>query len=121
MLSYFPDLYVMGQKMESAYTEQVMALSNLKSWGEFVMAIVIMAFFPALFEEIFFRGAVQNLLERWWQKPLLAIIATSRLVFTFWKVSLKSGGKLHLKNMTCWNRQAYCMTFLQIKTHNIGF
>ncbi|MBK8496469.1 MAG: CPBP family intramembrane metalloprotease [Chitinophagaceae bacterium] len=68
ILFYFPDLYAIGEKMELAYTEQVMALSNLKSWGEFVMAIVIMAFFPALFEEIFFRGAVQNLLERWWQK-----------------------------------------------------
>ncbi len=79
ILFYFPDLYAIGEKMELAYTEQVMALSNLKSWGEFVMAIVIMAFFPALFEEIFFRGAVQNLLERWWQKPLLAIIATSLL------------------------------------------
>ena len=79
LVSYFPNLNALGKSMEDAYTEQVMALSNLKSWGEFFMAIVIMAFFPALFEEIFFRGAVQNLLERWWKMPLLAILVTSLL------------------------------------------
>ena len=79
VLANFPDLNAMGMRMEDAYNEQVLALSNLKSWGEFFMAIVIMAFFPALFEEIFFRGAVQNLLERWWKAPLLAVIVTSLL------------------------------------------
>lgn len=79
VLANFPSINAMGMRMEDAYTEQVMALSNLKSWGEFFMAIVIMAFFPALFEEIFFRGAVQNLLERWWKKPLLAVLAASLL------------------------------------------
>jgi len=79
ILTNFPSINAMGMRMEAAYTEQVMALSNLKSWGEFFMALVIMAFFPALFEEVFFRGAVQNLLERWWKKPLLAILVTSLL------------------------------------------
>lgn len=79
LLKNVPNLYALGLQMEAAYTEQVLALSNLKSWPEFLMAIVIMAFFPALFEEIFFRGAVQNLLERWWKMPLLALIVTSFL------------------------------------------
>ncbi len=79
ILVNFPKLNAMGMVMEEEFTKQVMALSNLKSWGEFFMAIVIMAFFPALFEEILFRGAIQNLLVRWWRKPLLAIIVTSLL------------------------------------------
>ena len=79
MLKNFPVIKAWGFILEAEYTKQVMALSNLQSWGEFLMAIVIMAFFPALFEEIFFRGAVQNLLVRWWKKPLLAIIITSLL------------------------------------------
>lgn len=87
ILGNFPDLFARGMRMEEAYTKQVMALSNLKSWGEFLMAILIMAFFPALFEELFFRGAVQNLLERWWKKPLLAIIVTS-LLFSFIHMSV---------------------------------
>lgn len=87
ILSNFPKLYTWGQQMENTYTEQVVALSNLKSWGEFFMAIVIMAFFPALFEEIFFRGALQNLLERWWKAPLIAVIVTS-LIFSVIHMSL---------------------------------
>jgi uncharacterized protein len=79
ILVNFPKLNAMGMVMEEEFTKQVMALSNLKSWGEFFMAIVIMAFFPALFEEILFRGALQTLLVRWWKKPLLAIIVTSLL------------------------------------------
>jgi membrane protease YdiL (CAAX protease family) len=38
-----------------------------------------MAFFPALFEEMFFRGALQNLLVRWWKMPILAIFVTALL------------------------------------------
>ncbi|MGB4845791.1 MAG: CPBP family intramembrane glutamic endopeptidase [Ferruginibacter sp.] len=79
LINNFPDLNAAGMRMEAEYNQQVTALSNLKSWGEFFMAIAIMAFFPALFEEVFFRGAVQNLLERWWKMPLLAIIVTSLL------------------------------------------
>lgn len=87
IISNFPDLHTMGLKMEAEYSKQVTALSNLKSWGEFFMAILIMAFFPALFEEIFFRGALQNLLERWWKKPLLAVLVTS-LIFSLIHVSV---------------------------------
>jgi len=87
VISNFPNLTATAKQMENTYTEQVMALSNLKSWGEFFMAIVIMAFFPALFEEIFFRGAVQNLLERWWKMPLLAVLVTS-LLFSFIHMSI---------------------------------
>ena len=79
IVANMPKLNAMGIQLEEQYNTQVMALSNLKSWGEFIAAIFIMAFFPALFEEIFFRGALQNLLERWWKAPLLAVIITSLL------------------------------------------
>lgn len=86
LLEKFSSLNAQAKLLEAEYSNQVMVLSNLKSWGEFFMAIVIMAFFPALFEEIFFRGALQNLLERWWRKPLLAILITS-LLFSLIHVS----------------------------------
>ena len=87
LLTHFPVLNTMAKQMEDSYAEQITVLSNLKSWGEFFMAIVIMAFFPALFEEIFFRGALQNLLEKWWKAPLIAVIVTS-LLFSFIHMSL---------------------------------
>ncbi len=78
---HFPNMDTLAKKLEETYNEQVLALSNLNSWGEFAMALMIMAFFPALFEEMFFRGAMQNLFEKWWKNPLMAVIVTS-LVFS---------------------------------------
>ena len=79
LIIHLPSLDSMAKDLENSYNDQVVALSNLKSWPEFIMAIFIMAFFPALFEEVFFRGAVQNLLVKWWKAPLLAIVFTSLL------------------------------------------
>ena len=79
LISHLPSLDKMAKSLEEAYNEQVLVLSNLKSWPEFIMALAIMAFFPALFEEMFFRGAMQNLLVKWWKQPILAIVFTSLL------------------------------------------
>jgi membrane protease YdiL (CAAX protease family) len=77
VVAHYPGLDAVAKRLEDAYNEQVLALSNLKSWAEFILAVFIMAFFPALFEEVFFRGALQNLLEKWWKNPMLAVIITS--------------------------------------------
>ncbi|MBN8833158.1 MAG: hypothetical protein ABS68_05425 [Niastella sp. SCN 39-18] len=87
ILSHFPRLDTMAAKMENEYNEQVMAMSNLKNWGEYIVAIFIMAFFPAMFEEMLFRGAMQNLLVKWWKAPLTAIIVSS-LIFSLIHFSL---------------------------------
>lgn len=79
LLHGFPQIDAAAKRLEQNYNEQVLILSNLHSWPEYLMAILIMAFFPALFEEMFFRGALQNLLSRWWKLPFLAIIVTSLL------------------------------------------
>jgi uncharacterized protein len=79
VVAHFPSLDAMAKKMENMYNEQAAALSNLNNIKEYIVALFIMAFFPAMFEEVFFRGAVQNLLVRWWKMPLIAIIVTSLL------------------------------------------
>lgn len=65
--------------MEKLYNDQIMLMSNLTGWGEYIIAIFIIAFFPALFEEMFFRGAVQSTLHRWWKNHWVTIIVTSIL------------------------------------------
>jgi hypothetical protein len=77
--AHFPSFDQLAHNMEARYNEQVTIISNLKNWPEFLLAIFIMAFFPALFEEMFFRGALQNLLVRWWKMPILAIFVTALL------------------------------------------
>lgn len=77
IVAKLPAMDALAKKLEDQYAEQVKLLGNLKSWGEFIVAIFILAFFPAMFEELLFRGALQNILEKWWKAPLAAIIVTS--------------------------------------------
>ena len=83
----FPSLKETADAMEATYNEQVKAMSNLSSWREYFMALFIVAFFPAVFEEIFFRGALQNTLSKWWKQPLLAILVTS-IIFSLIHLSI---------------------------------
>jgi uncharacterized protein len=74
---HFPKLNATAKDWETKYAALTEAMSNLKSLPEYIIALFIMAFFPAMFEEIFFRGAMQNLLVKWLRKPIVAIIVTS--------------------------------------------
>jgi membrane protease YdiL (CAAX protease family) len=87
VVANFPSLDQLAKKLEALYNEQAKILSNLTSWPEYFMALVIMAFFPALFEEVFFRGVMQNLFIKWWKAPLIAIIMTS-LIFSLVHTSI---------------------------------
>jgi len=65
--------------LEEKYNQQVGVILNLKTTWDYVLALVIMAFLPALCEEVVFRGGLQNFLTRGTNKPWLAIIAVSLL------------------------------------------
>jgi uncharacterized protein len=51
----------------------------LNSPGEYILALIIMAFLPALCEETLFRGGLQNFLTRSTKMPWLSIIIVSLL------------------------------------------
>jgi membrane protease YdiL (CAAX protease family) len=72
-----PALQQMADSLEKAYEDQVLMLSAMHTPWEWILALVIMALLPAVFEEVFFRGALQNVLIEWWKRPILAILATS--------------------------------------------
>jgi uncharacterized protein len=67
------------EKMESDYERQMEAIIGLNNFGEYLLALVIIAFLPALCEETLFRGGLQNFLARSTKKPWLAIIVVSIL------------------------------------------
>ena len=66
-------------KMESNYNEQVKNIIGLNSFGEYILALIIMGFLPALCEETLFRGGLQNFLTRSTKMPWLSIIIVSIL------------------------------------------
>ncbi len=62
---------------EAEFEKQVAILGRINGFADYIFSLIVLAFLPAVFEETFFRGCVQNLLSRWWKSPVLAIIITS--------------------------------------------
>jgi len=66
-------------KMEADYIKQAVAILSLNNFGEYIIALFIMAFLPALCEETLFRGGLQNFLSRSIKNPWIAIVIVSIL------------------------------------------
>ncbi len=64
-------------KMEADYNKQLEAILQLNNTSQYLIALFVMAFLPALCEETLFRGGLQNFLSRSTHKPLLSIIGIS--------------------------------------------
>ena len=56
-------------------------ITHIRTFSDYAISIVMIALLPALFEETFFRGGMQNLLTRFSHKPWIAILITS-LIFS---------------------------------------
>ena len=67
--------------MELARQSQEAALIHIDSLSKFFISLFVIALLPAIFEETFFRGGLQNFLTRWFKNPWAAIIFTS-LIFS---------------------------------------
>lgn len=79
MIPVTESLKLKFDKMEEDYNRQVEAIIGLNNAGEYILALIIMAFLPALCEETLFRGGLQNFLTRATKMPWLSIIIVSLL------------------------------------------
>jgi uncharacterized protein len=66
-------------KMEGDYNKQAEAILSLNSTVDYLLAILIMAFLPALCEEALFRGGLQNFLTRATKNIWISVIIVSIL------------------------------------------
>ena len=85
-LSYFTNQFPLSpgwkikfDRMEDEYNRQVSAIISLKTGWDYFIALVVMAFLPALCEETLFRGGLQNFLTRGTHRPWLSIVIVSIL------------------------------------------
>jgi len=78
-LPFFQNYKADFEELERSYAEQVEIMIDLKSFGGYLFSLFIMAFLPALCEEILFRGGLQNFLARATKKPWVAVIVVSLL------------------------------------------
>lgn len=68
-------IYFKAKEAERAVQEE--ALININSFSRYLISMFIIALLPAIFEEVCFRGGIQNILIRWFKGPWAAIIITS--------------------------------------------
>jgi uncharacterized protein len=68
---------VFFKKIEKTFTDQVMVIANMKSPADYFFTLVVIAVAPAIFEEILFRGALQQLMVKWTRSAWVGIIITS--------------------------------------------
>ena len=65
--------------MEDKYAKEILTMAQMKSFSDYLYGLLILAFLPALFEEMFFRGAMQQTFVRLFNNVSAGIIITSIL------------------------------------------
>ncbi len=65
------------KRMEDEYAKEVLSMAQMKSFTDYLYALIILAFLPALFEEMFFRGALQQMFVRLFSNAFAGILITS--------------------------------------------
>ncbi len=65
------------KELEKAYMEQVKLMARIENVGDYIFALIVIALAPAIFEEILFRGALQQLMVKWTRNVWVGIIITS--------------------------------------------
>jgi membrane protease YdiL (CAAX protease family) len=68
-------------EMERQYNDQVKVLADIRTPVDYVVSLLLMALAPAVFEEMLFRGGMQQLLFRGTKRMWVAILLTS-IVFS---------------------------------------
>ena len=79
MIPVTPAMKLYFTAMEDKYMQQVEVMSQMKGIPDLLVSLVVMAFVPALVEEVFFRGGFQNLMHRSTGNMWVSIIVTSLL------------------------------------------
>ena len=72
-----PSLKKLFDSMESDYMEQIKKIAIFKSPVDYIIALIVIALTPAIVEETFFRGSMQQIFRRWFVHPWLVITITS--------------------------------------------
>ncbi|QEC67619.1 CPBP family intramembrane metalloprotease [Panacibacter ginsenosidivorans] len=65
------------QKLEDAYNQGVMSIANMKTTNDYIFSLMVLAVVPALFEEMFFRGCLQQIMVSWTRNAFIGIFITS--------------------------------------------
>lgn len=69
------------KNLDEQYTKQVMAMARMNNFTDYILSLLMLALLPAVFEEMFFRGALQQTMIALFRTTFPAIFVTS-LIFS---------------------------------------
>ena len=70
-------LEIKFKQMEAEYSKEVLAMAQMKNFGDYLYALFLIALLPAVFEEMFFRGALQQTFIGLFRNAFWGILITS--------------------------------------------
>lgn len=73
------NLLKQAQQLENAYKNAMMNMAHMTSLTDYLLAMLVMALAPSVFEEVLFRGAFQKVFVGWTKNAWAGIIITSIL------------------------------------------
>ena len=68
-----------AKAIEETYKTAMLTMANMKSFTDYLLAVLVLAAAPALFEEVLFRGGFQQLFIGWTKNKWSGIVITSVL------------------------------------------
>jgi membrane protease YdiL (CAAX protease family) len=71
------------RNMTKEYEQRVSTVINMPDQFTLLLNILVMAVLPAIAEELFFRGCMQQIFQRWLKNSLLAVIVTAVIFSAF--------------------------------------
>jgi membrane protease YdiL (CAAX protease family) len=66
--------------IEKSYEEQVKVIGDVKTVGQYILSLFMIALLPAIFEETLFRGGLQNMLSRWKNNAFVYVVLSVLLL-----------------------------------------
>lgn len=77
---YLPEKWMTkARALEETYKNAMMNMATMKHKADYLLALLVMALAPAVFEEVLFRGSFQQLLVGWTKSAWIGIFITSML------------------------------------------
>ncbi len=73
------DLGATAKLAEDQATNLTKKFLDMPTPGDFIFNLIMVAIIPAIGEELYFRGALQQIMKEWLQKPWTAIIITAAI------------------------------------------
>ncbi len=68
-----------AKELEQLYKQSMLAMATMKSFSDYLIALLVMAAAPAIFEEVLFRGGFQTIFIGWTKNAFIGILITSVL------------------------------------------